>query len=126
MRIHLNKENLMAEGKELIRKFLIILQTYKSSGAVDRAKAFYDHYSKVEGQFLEMRNIVIATKKPRRIELNNNLFRYNSSTIEPIVYPECFEGIIASYADRYPCTRTFIDKMKNEWAATSAHLRVQQ
>ena len=49
MRIHLNKENLMVEGKKLIREFLIILQTYKSSGAVERAKAFYDHYSKVEG-----------------------------------------------------------------------------
>jgi len=71
-----------------------------------------------------MRNIVIEKKKPRRIELNNNLFRYNSATIEPIVYPECFEGIIASYADRFPCTRAFIDRMKDEWKATSEHLRV--
>ena len=68
---------------------------------------------------------MIDKKKPRRIELNNNLVRYNSTTIEPITYPECFEGIIASYADRYPCTRTFIDKIKSEWMATSAHLRVQ-
>lgn len=52
MRIHLNKENLMTEGKKLISEFLVILQTYKSSGAVDRAKAFYDKYSKVEGVFL--------------------------------------------------------------------------
>lgn len=103
MRIHLNKENLMAEGKQLIREFLIIIQTYKSSGAVDRAKAFYDHYSKVEGIFLQIREIVIKSKKPRRVELNNNIVRYNASNIEPIVYPECFEGIIASYADRYPC-----------------------
>ena len=52
MRIHLNKENLMTEGKQLIKEFLIILQTYKSSGCIERAKAFYDHYSKVEGIFL--------------------------------------------------------------------------
>lgn len=104
MRIHLNKENLMTEGKQLIKDFLMILQTYKSSGAVDRATAFYNHYSKVEGIFLQIRDIVIETKKPRRVELNNNLLRYNSACIEPVVYPECFEGIIASYADRYPCT----------------------
>ena len=104
MRIHLNKENLMTEGKQLIRDFLIILQTYKSSGAVERATAWYGHYSKVEGIFLQIRDIVIEKKKPRRVELNNNLQRYNSACIEPIVYPECFEGIIASYADRYPCT----------------------
>ena len=42
----------MTEGKQLIKEFLIILQTYKSSGCIERAKAFYDHYSKVEGIFL--------------------------------------------------------------------------
>ena len=115
----------MTEGKELIRKFLLILQTYKSSGAVDRARSFYDHYSKVEGVFLQIRDIVIEKKKPRRIELNNNLVRYNATTIEPIVYPECFEGIIASYADRYGCNRAFIDKIKREWEATAQYLRVQ-
>lgn len=73
MRIHLNKENLMTEGKQLIKEFLLILQTYKSSGCIERAKAFYDHYSKVEGQFLQIRDIVIQKKKPRRVELNNNL-----------------------------------------------------
>lgn len=88
------------------------MQTYKSSGAVDRAKAFYDHYSKVEGIFLQIRDIVIEKKKPRRVELNNNLMRYNSACIEPVVYPECFEGIIASYADRYPCTGQLIDTIE--------------
>jgi len=124
VRIHLNKENLMDEGKKLIRDFLVILQTYKSSGAVDRAKAFYDHHSKVEGIFLEIRDIVIETKKPRRVELNNNLVRYNKSMIEPMVYPECFEGIIASYADRYPNTKDLIQKITAEWEKTAHFLRV--
>jgi dipeptidyl-peptidase-3 len=93
----------MDEGQKLIREFLIILQTYKSSGSVDRAQKFYEHYSKVEGEFLTMRTIVNDKKKPRRVELNNNLVRYNESSIEPIVYPESFEGIIHSFADRYPC-----------------------
>ena len=124
MRIHLNKENLMTEGKQLIREFLNILQVYKSSGAVDRAKAFYDHYSKVEGIFLQIRDIVIEKKKPRRIELNNNLVRYNATTIEPIVYPECFEGLIASYVDRFPPTMKLMQTVFNEWAKTSQYLRV--
>ena len=110
----------------MIKEFLVILQTYKSSGAVDRAKAFYDRYSAVEGQFLKIRDIVIKSKKPRRIELNSNLVRYNSSNIEPIVYPECFEGIIASFADRYPNTKDTIEKVHAEWVKTANHLRVQQ
>merc|ERR1712060_273863 len=112
-------------GKQLIKEFLIIIQTYKSSGAVERAKTFYDHYSKVEGMFLQIRDIVIEKKKPRRIELNNNLIRYNAETIEPQVYPECFEGIIASYADRFPATKAFVDMVHGQWQPTAEHLRVQ-
>ena len=52
----------MSEGKQLIRDFLLILQTYKSSGASDRASAFYNHHSRVEGVFLQIRQIVIQKK----------------------------------------------------------------
>mmetsp|Transcript_3470 Transcript_3470/g.2473 ORF Transcript_3470/g.2473 Transcript_3470/m.2473 type:complete len:99 (+) Transcript_3470:1675-1971(+) len=95
---------LMSEGRELISKFLVILQTFKTSGAVDRANAFYGNYSKVDEYFLGVRQIVIDKKKPRRIELNNNLIRYDEENIEPICYSETFEAIIHSYADRYPIT----------------------
>lgn len=88
---------------------MIILQTYKSTGAVERANKFWAHYSKVEGMFLDIREIVIEKKKPRRIELNNNIIRYKEDKIEPILYPEVMEAIIHSYADRYPCTRAFCE-----------------
>jgi len=100
--IHLSKENLNKEGREMLRKFLIILQTYKSSGASEIATKWYKKYSEVNEFFLKVRKLVVQKKKPRRVELNNNLVRYNEKTIEPVVYPECFEGIIKSYDDRYP------------------------
>lgn len=50
----------MTEGKQLITDFLMILQTYKSSGANERAKVFYDKYSEVKDFFLDIRQIVIA------------------------------------------------------------------
>lgn len=122
--IHLNKENLMKEGKELIKKFLIILQTYKSSGAVELATKFYAHFSHVDEFFLKVRKLVVKNKKPRRIELNNNLMRYNESVIEPVVYPESFEGIIKSYADRFPCTPEVTKQMIGEWNHSKHFLRV--
>ena len=76
-RIHLDRDLLMTEGKEMIREFLIIIQTYKSSGCVERGKAFYDKYSAVDQLFLDIREVVMKNKKPRRIECNNNLVRYN-------------------------------------------------
>ena len=94
----------MKEGKELIKKFLVILQTYKSSGAIELATKFYAEYSHVDSIILQVRELVIENNKTRRIELNNNLVRYNEKVIEPAIYPESFEGIIHSYADRFPAT----------------------
>jgi dipeptidyl-peptidase III len=114
----------MKEGKELIRKFLIILQTYKSSGAVELATKFYAEYSQVDEFFLKVRELVIIKKKPRRIELNNNLVRYNEKQIEPATYPESFEGIIHSYSDRFPATTALLDQIVGEWDKTKSFLRV--
>ena len=44
-KINIDKENLINEGHSLIGKLLNILQVYKSSGSVERAKKFYDDYS---------------------------------------------------------------------------------
>ena len=123
--IHLDKELLWTEGQKLIKEFLIILQTYKSTGAIDRASKFWSHYSKVEGFFHDIRDIVIDKKKPRRLELNNNLMRYSESAIEPVLYPERFEAIIHSYADRYPCTKEFCDQILGVWDEHREYLRVK-
>lgn len=74
--------------------------------------------------FLKVRELVIQKKKPRRIELNNNLVRYNEKFIEPVCYPETFEGIIKSYSDRFPCTKVLIDQIVNEWDVSKHYLRV--
>jgi hypothetical protein len=52
---------------------------------------------------------VLDKKKPRRLELNNNLIRYNEESIEPIVYPEKLEAIIHSFIDRYPVTKHMVE-----------------
>ena len=114
----------MNEGKKLITEFLIILQTYKSSGCIERALKFYDKYSQVDEYFLKVRDIVIDKKKPRRIELNNNLVRYNEGSIEPICYPESFEAIIHSYADRYPCDQKLVNQVLGVWNQHKDDLKV--
>ena len=124
--IHLDRELLFSEGRELIRTFLLILQTYKSTGALSRAERFWAHYSKVEGVFLKIRDIVVEKKKPRRIELNNNLVRYSEDCIQPVVYPERFEAIIHSYADRYPCTKEYVEQVVRVWDEHREDLRVKK
>jgi hypothetical protein len=73
--------------------------------------------------FLKIRDIVVAKKKPRRIEVYNNLVRYNYESIEVVHYPELFEEIIHSYVDRYGCTRKLIDEVVEEWGQHKLYLR---
>lgn len=75
--IHLDEKNLVKEGKELIGQLLLVIQTYKSSGAVDRATAFYNEYSTVDPFFLRLRAIVVANRSPRRATVFSNLVRYS-------------------------------------------------
>ena len=124
--IHLDKGLLYAEGRDLIRQLLMVIQTYKSSGAVTRGQKFYAEYSEVSEYFLKVRSIVIKNKKPRRVELNNNLIRYSEAAIEPKCYPETFEGIILSYADRFKFNRDLYDQMKGVWDEHKGQLRVEE
>jgi len=122
--IHLNQENLNKEGKQLISDMLIIIQTYKSSGAYERAKKWYDEYSEVSDFFLQIRKIVLAKKRPRRLDGNNNLVKYNESCIEPRCYPETHEGVILSYAERYPFNRGLYKQVTGVWNEHKADLKV--
>ena len=44
--------------------------------------------------------------------------------IQPIVYPEQFEGIILSYADRHNFTRDLYEQVKGVWDEHKASLKV--
>jgi hypothetical protein len=66
----------------------------------------------------------MAKKKPRRLELNNNLVRYNEKTINPVLYPEELECIILSYADRFLFNKKLYNQVKNEWDQSKQYLKV--
>ena len=120
----MNQENLVKEGKGLIKDMLMVLQVYKSSVAVDRAQKWYGEYSEVSDFFLTIRDIVTKNKKARRIEVNNNLFKYSESCVEYILYPENFEGVILSYADRHPFNKALYKQVMSCWNEHKASLKI--
>ena len=50
--INLDQHLMATEGRELLRKLLIVIQTYKSSGDFEKAQKFYQEYSAVSDEFL--------------------------------------------------------------------------
>jgi dipeptidyl-peptidase-3 len=125
-RIHLDEKLLMTEGRDLISELLVVIQTYKSSGAVDRATKFYEDYSTVDDFFLKIRDIVIKNKKPRRLHGFNNMVRYSEKQIDLITYPATFEGIILSYQDRYHFTKSFYKQVMGVWNEHKDTMKVQK
>lgn len=64
-------------------------------------------------------------RKPRRLEVNNNLIWYNEDCIEPLNYSSNFESIILSYQDRYTDKKKCIDTIVETWKINKDDLRVK-
>ena len=118
----------MTEGVELIRRILEILQTYKSYGS-DRANVFYTGYSKVPENLLHVRNIVIKNSPKTAgspLYINYNLKRESETKIDVIKYPETFEGMILSFADRFEFDRTLYKEVYETWNQSKEYLKYEK
>ena len=91
---------MFTEGHELVKNLLHIMQTYKSSGAVDRAKKFYDKYSEVPQWMSKINEIVKKNRKAPYLrsfiqsKIDNNKAQFT-------LYEENIDGLISSLVDRY-------------------------
>ncbi len=93
--LNVNRDKLRTVAFEGIKKFLAKLHIYKSMGDFDAAKKMFDGYSVVDEEMTRVRDIVIANKVPRRINLQPNVF-LDSTHPEPYYkgYDETFEGVV--------------------------------
>ena len=94
-----DRSRLRTHGFKAISKFLHKLHVYKSMGDYKTAKKFFDEHSTVDETMMKVRKIVIAKKKPRRIELQPNLTLGKSHspgvlTVGYSFYDETHEGVI--------------------------------
>lgn len=102
--VTLHRDKIMTVGHEAIKTFLIKLQTYKSSGDYEGAKAMYDRYSTVDEDgttpFAKWREIVLNKKKPRLILVQANTEIVNDK-VELKTYDSNFNGYLASWRERF-------------------------
>nr|QBH22561.1 peptidase family M49 containing protein [Philasterides dicentrarchi] len=100
--IKLNKDLILTKGKEALSQFLLKMQVYKSTADYQSASKMFNKYSEVSEKFLQIRDIVIKNKKPRRVELQGHLSLDSNKKVVYTCFQESFEGIIESYMARYP------------------------
>lgn len=92
------------------------MQVFKSTADLDAATKMFQGYSHVDDKFMRIRDIVIANRKPRRLEVQGNLL--DPHTYQ--AYDDSFEGIIHSYLDRYPL---FDLEMYHLWTSQKQTMR---
>jgi len=120
--IHIDREKLRTTGFQALSDFLHKLHVYKSIGDYESAEKFFNHYSEVDPLMLRIRDIVLANKVPRRIELQPNLFHNSqANTVEYKGYESSFQGVIRSYVERFPTKE--IDSVYSEFIANQKRMR---
>ncbi|EDO43060.1 predicted protein [Nematostella vectensis] len=108
--VTLDRNKISCVGQPAIGAFLRKLQVFKSTADYASGKDLYDKYSAVDAHFLEMRNIVLARKTPRR------MFVQSHTTIQDgVVSLKEFEasasGMIASFIARFPGDDPVLEKL---------------
>ncbi len=93
---------------------------YKSIGDYATAETFFNHYSQVDPIMLRIRDIVMANKVPRRIELQPNLF-LKGTAVEYKGYESTFMGVISSFVERF--SKAEIDPVFTEFMANQKRMR---
>lgn len=112
------------------------MQVYKSAGAVDRAKKFYDQYSQVPEQMLKVRELMKKKKRASSLALYSNIelkdAKPSSATAVPKNqlslnnYEEDLLGLINSFQDRYPFNEELYHQVMSEWVAHKDDIRVKE
>ena len=80
-KILIDKKNLLTEAHDLVSKLLLTLETYKATGATEKAKALYDDLSKVSDDWLVVDQIIRSKRQPAHLRVFNNLDKPHEETI---------------------------------------------
>ncbi|EAR85850.1 peptidase family M49 protein (macronuclear) [Tetrahymena thermophila SB210] len=121
--IHLDKSKIWTVGKEAMRKFLIGLQVYKSTGDSVRGIEFFNKYLAVDDEMLEYRKIALDNKKPRKLSLQSHVKLVgNEENVELVNFESTFEGLIKSFTHHYEGQ---VDDVYTEWLKYHNEFRIK-
>ena len=78
---------------------LLRLHMYRCTADAEGCRAYYEELSKVDGDYIEWRDSVLANKPPPLIFVHGNTF-LEGDTVILKEYEPTIEGVIESWAER--------------------------
>jgi len=98
--VSLDRSKITTVGKKAIGDFLVKLQVYKSTADVENGTKMYGDLSQVDEEFLAVRDIVLAKKKPRRVFVQAHTSVENGA-VKLKEFEPTPEGLIQSFVTRF-------------------------
>ena len=97
--VHVDRSKLVTHGKPALRRMLLRLHMYRCTADVQACRSYYEELSRVDGEYLEWRKIVLAKNQPKWVFVQANTF-LKGEEVNLKEYEPSKEGVIQSWVER--------------------------
>lgn len=99
LKVRVDRSRIQSEGKASLGQMLLRLHMYRCTADVESCREYFEDLSKVDGQYLTWRRIVLSKKQPKWVFVQANTFLEGEEVVLR-EYEATPEGVIQSWADR--------------------------
>lgn len=100
LEIHMDRSKIRSVGAPAVADFLAKLQIYKATADEEKGTAFYLEATSVPEEWIELRDIVLKNKQPRKCFVQPNTL-IDGDQVVLKEYDPSPEGMIQSYIERH-------------------------
>ncbi|KAI1498306.1 peptidase family M49-domain-containing protein [Biscogniauxia marginata] len=97
--VRVDQSKISSHGKPALGRMLLPLHIYRCTADTGPCRKYYEELSRVEGEYIEWRETVLANKLPPLVFAHANTF-LDGDTVTLKEYEPTIEGIIKSWAER--------------------------
>jgi dipeptidyl-peptidase III len=90
---------IVTHGKPALGKMLLKLHIYRCTADANACRSYYEELSRVSGEFLEWRKVVLAKQQPKKLFVQANTF-LEGDDVSLKEYEPTKEGLIQSWVER--------------------------
>jgi dipeptidyl-peptidase-3 len=97
--VRVDRSRVVTHGKPALGRMLLKLHMYRCTADVKACRSYYEGLSRVDGDYLEWRKIVLAKQQPKWAFVQANTF-LEGGEVRLREYEPTKEGVIQSWVER--------------------------
>ena len=97
--VHVDRSRVITDAKAALGRMLLRLHIYRCTTDITSCRAYYEDMSKVDGDYIRWRRVVLSKQQPKWVFVQANTFLEDGNVIL-VEYDATPEGVIQSWAER--------------------------